>query len=729
MQKEDAVSKAYQGIFKALSGYGKDVSRSYQGGIVELAKRLDQYQDDVSGKSIPKGDFLSMIKDGQGELANWKTDTRMQMIRDIESVVDQFPELELAANTALEAMCDGDTVSGGMKLAIQCRDGDIDAEALIEKLERKYNIRYHLRNTVFKNTLKHGEYYILIRNISSILNYTASHQDQMTESVSLLESIRMEYKKENPKSVQPAPQMMLLYETAKSILDETNSNTNNTNSDIIGIRNAVDSIVNNITIHESYEQLFQELYQFEGAEYIAKEHGIKLSRNGVNNNLFEGIIDGYSEFPNGDVQDTTKFDKIKGCYIKWLNATQVLPIRVGTVVIGYYYIHYANTNISNKTSFASGIVDVSQTTSLSSSRDFMQQLANVIAQNLSVKFVQKNIDLIDDITSILIENQFRKKSVSFTFIPKDDIVPFKINIDTDGNGNSMFSRSIFNARLYSMLLMTNIVTILNNRPTRTYKVKRDPRTSNIASTIQQFKEKIYSKRIGIDDIWSYNGAMNKIGSPNDMVIPVDADGTPPFTKEYDQGAEIPLNTELMEMAKKAAISLTGVPNAMINQQDEIEYSKLAQMAQLKLLDFVKNLKIDFNTSTTLLYRRLLQMEFRLTDEQVDAIRVTIPDVRSNDINIISEMLQTFNTIFDVLVSVLLTTEEAQTPDGKPSTLVKQLKYAIMKEMVPALDYARLEQLKKQTGIEAEGDDLKDQVRAYSDFSDDEAAEEVGGMSQ
>lgn len=714
MPNNKLIDDAYQSIFKSLGEYSKNISSSYHGGILELAKRLNP--KDFSNEMGSSNDFLRLIKEGEGELANWKTDTRMQMIRDIDIVAEQFPELQLAADTALEAMCDGDTTNGGMKLSIVSKNESIDAETLVSKLESKYHIKYHLRNTAFRDTLKHGEYYVLCKKVSDILNYSLSNKKELTESVSLFESVKadMVSAKKSKKQNQNSQQMKLLYEAAEQLLPETNIP-----------HDAVDSILDGITINSSYEQLLYEMYGEEGINLICEDSGILRK---TKDNMFENVVDGLSEIPSTENQSKA-MDKIKGCYIKWLSATQVLPIKVGTILVGYYYIHYANTNISNKTSFAGGVVDLSQTTTLASSKDFMTQLAHLVVSNMDQKFIQRNIDMVDDITAILMENQFRKKDVSFTFIPKEDIIPFKINIDVEGNGTSMFSRSLFNARLYTMLMMSNIITILNNRPSRTYKVKRDPRTNNIASTIQRFKEKIYSKRIGVDDVWSYNGAMNKIGAPTDMVIPVDQDGTPPFTKEYDEGANIPLNTELMEMTKKTAITLSGVPNAIINQQDEIEYSKLAQMAQLKLLDFVKGLKIDLNASTTEFYRRLIQLEFGLSEEVVSAITVSIPDVRSNDITIISEMLQTFSTIFDQLQTVLITPEQAQTPDGKPSNAVKNLKYELMKIMVPSLDYAEMEKIVRKVMIDTVSDDLNDQQASFTDFSDEDIMADAGGAQQ
>jgi hypothetical protein len=571
----------------------------------------------------------------------------------------------------------------------------------------------------------------MVKPISEIINYAFQHKDAMMDSVTLFESVTSDAAvakaRENKKGKgkKEKTSLSVLYESAKNILNEAYEG-DRTKLDSKG---AVDEILQGITIQPSFEKLMFDEYGQAGMDLIAKEMGFKIKDE---SNMFESIVDGFTDKEGfAKDSDVNKFNTIKGCYIKWMNATQILPIRIGNINVGYYYIHYANTNISNKTSFANGVIDVSQTTTLNSSKDFMQMLANMVVENLDLPFIKKHSAMVNEIAQILMENQFRKRTVSFTYIPKEDIIPFKINVDTDGNGNSMFARSIFNARLYTMLLMNNIITILNNRPTRTWKVKRDPRTNNIASTIQSFKEKIYSKRVGVDDVWSYNGAMNKIGSPNDMVIPVDADGTPPFTKEYDEGAQIPMNSELMEMLKKSAIALTGVPNAIINQQDEIEYSKLAQMAQLKLLDFVKGLKIDLNPCTTRLYQRIFEIEFRLTPEQAEAILVTIPDTRSNDITIIAEMMQTFNTIFDVLITGMLTQEEMNNSEGKPSNVVKLLKYELMKIFIPSIDYSELEKVKKKVLMGGTSDELHDQSRSFVNFSDDEIAGEMaqGGAEQ
>lgn len=709
----DAINKAYQSIFTALAGYNKQVSDSYRGGILELAQRLER--DTVKEKNS-SGDILQAVKNNTGDLVNWRSDTRLQTIRDIEIVVEQFPDLALARSTALEAMCDGDIVNGGMKLSVSSKINDLSAETLIGKLEKKYRVKYNIRNTALSDTLTHGEYYIIVKKISTILNYAIDHPDSMDESVSLLESVQAKHNEEKRYS-RKNPDLEPLYESARKILSDGTDKDMNINE-----KPVVDAILSGIKIQPSLEKMMYDQYGPDGMRYIAKEHGVYT---GQKNNMFENIIDGYTPLNSFMDRDSKEFNKIKGCYLKWVPATQMVPIRIGSILIGYYLVYYGHTNLATKSNFANGVVDISQINEVSSDQDFMTKISNLLVQNLDLKFVQKNIDLVNEIAAVLMETQFRKKDVEFTFIPKDDVVAFKINVDTEGNGTSMFSRSLFNARLYTMLLMNNIITILNNQPSRTYKVRRDPRTNNISGTIQRFKEKIYTKRVGIDDVWSYSGAINKIGSPNDMVIPVDADGTPPFTKEIEDGVQINLNTDLMEMIKKDAISLTGVPNAMINQQDEVEFSKLAQMAQLKLLDFVKGLKIDINASITELYRKLFMMEFDMSEDEAEAISVQIPDVRSNDITIISEMLQTFSSIFEQLQSVLLTQEEATETDGKPSTAVKNLKYELMKMMVPSIDYTTIEGIKKRVMISKTEDDLNDQRRAISDFSDEDIESEMG----
>lgn len=724
MPEPNVVDKAYQSLFTAISGYSQDVGKSYRGGVIELASRLDStIRVDQYGRRVDKYDFLGMIKEGQGELANWKTDTRMQMIRDIETVVSQFSQLELTVDTALEAMCDSDTVNGGLKFDITSKNQQIDGELLVQKLESKYQIKYHLKSTGYKQTIKHGEFFPMVKPISKIINYAYKHKDAMMESATLFESVTAVPDEDNKSSSKKKPKkknesLKLLYESAEAVLNEAFDTTVVT----VDAKKATNFILGNITLQPSFEKLMFDEYGEKGLELLSKEFGFKMSTKSGEDNLFESVVDGFSDkdFAKDDIN---KFDSVKGCYIRWMNATQLLPIKVGNIDIGYYYIHYANSNIQNKSSFGNGIIDISQTTSLSSSKDFMQRLSDMIIENLELPFLKKHVGMVDEIAQILMENQFRKKSVSFTYIPKEDIIPFKINIDTDGNGNSMFAKSISSARLYTMLLTNNILTILNNRPSRIWKVKRDPRTNNIAATIQSFKEKIYSKRIGVDDVWSYNGAMNKIGSPNDMVVPVDADGTPPFTKDYDEGHNIQLNSELMEMLKKDAVALSGVPNAIINQQDEVEYSKLAQMAQLKLLDFVKGLKIDLNPCTTALYRRLFEIEFNLTEEQASSVTVLLPDVRSNDLNIIADMVQTFNSMFDILVQGILTQEEMTTADNKPSNVMKLLKYELMKVFVPSIDWSELEKIKNKILRKATGDSLTDQKRGFVDFSDDEIAGE------
>lgn len=724
-QEKDVINKAYQSIFTALSGYSKGISSSYHGNILDLAQRLEQdTKIDASLGNTAQGDLLNAIKNNNGDLVNWRSDTRLQTIRDIEMVVDQFPDLALACSTALEAMCDGDIVNGGMKFDVSSKLEGLDPEGMINKLEQKYHIKYNLRNTAYSDLLTHGEYYVILKKISEILNFASKHPESIDESVSLLESVQ-ESSIDTKGKLKKDSELATLYESAETVLKGTMTEDEANKNDMAIVKTSheiVDGILSNIKMHESYEQMMIDQFGLDGLKIIAEGHGFK--KVGKSDNMFENIVDGFSALDGQDKKTSSEYDKIKGCYLKWCDATRMVPIRLGDVEIGYYLVYYGNTNLATKSNFANGVVDVTQINEVSTDQDFLLQISQLLVANMNLPFIQKNIDLVNEIAAILMETQFRKKEVEFTFIPKDDVVAFKINVDTNGNGTSMFARSLFNARLYTMLLMNAIITILNNRPTRTYKIRRDPRTNSIAGTVQRFKEKLFTKRVSVDDVWSYSGAINKIGAPTDMVIPVDADGNPPFTKEIDEGANIDINTPFMEMIKKNAIALTGVPNAMINQQDEIEFSKLAQMSQAKLLNFVKSLKIDINNSTTELYRKLFMLEFDLSEDEANAISVQIPDTRSNDISILNEMLQTFSTIFEQLSSVLLTQDESTTADGKPSTTVKNLKYELMKMFVPSLDYNEIEKIKKEVGMQKTEDDLNDQRRSISDFSDEDIENEV-----
>ena len=49
-----------------------------------------------------------------------------------------------------------------------------------------------------------------------------------------------------------------------------------------------------------------------------------------------------------------------------------------------------------------------------------------------------------------------EQAVKFQFIPKEYMVPFKIDVDEDGDGTSMLDGSLFYAKLYLMILLFKI---------------------------------------------------------------------------------------------------------------------------------------------------------------------------------------------------------------------------------------------------------------------------------
>ena len=103
-----------------------------------------------------------------------------------------------------------------------------------------------------------------------------------------------------------------------------------------------------------------------------------------------------------------------------------------------------------------------------------------------------------------------------------------------------------------------------------------------------------------------------------MAIPVGATGERGFEVEIMQGQDVPLDTPLLEMLRKAMISNTGCPSAMINYLEEVDFAKQIQMIHSKFISRIVSIQSELDTPCTELYRKLLSYgDYGLADADIE----------------------------------------------------------------------------------------------------------------
>jgi hypothetical protein len=346
----------------------------------------------------------------------------------------------------------------------------------------------------------------------------------------------------------------------------------------------------------------------------------------------------------------------------------------------------------------------------------------MIIKSFDKKMLEKNIKLKSEIAEVIMAHKFSEGRLSFVYIPENEVVRLIINEDENGRGHGVIEPTLFPARMYLMLTLYNMIFTLNNNTTRIHYLKSSGMNKDYAAQIQRTMRKFQSRRITIDDIYSYSGVLNKVGGMGEMVLPSGRGDYKAIETDSIDAVNNPVNVEFLEQQRRQAISGTGVPHLLvINAIDEVDFAKTLEMANARFLSTVSSYKIDFNRGLTKLYQLLLKYSTELDDDVIQSFRFQFNTVKQQELNITAEMVTNFNAMFELVSAVYFTKDEMEDKDGKPTPQQMHLRKELAKDYLPQLDFDSLDEIVKRVKV-ASTDDILQQRVSKIDITDKDLEE-------
>jgi hypothetical protein len=465
---------------------------------------------------------------------------------------------------------------------------------------------------------------------------------------------------------------------------------------------------------EMGEEGFESFVYMEYNDYLKKTQS-SISRD---NHFMEAMGDIISinndELDELDIAAVTtqKYNDIKGAYVKYLSPLRLVPIRMDRRVIGYYYVT-STMDLQRNSLQKNGTIDVSYQ-HFTKDKKMVDQLASIIIRSFDKKMLEKNIKLKNEIVEIIMAHKFSEGKLSFIYIPENEVVRLVINEDEDGKGHSTLEPSIFPARITLMLTMYNTLYILNNNQTRIHYIKSSGLNKDYASQIQRTIRKFQSRRISVDDIYSYSGVLNKVGAMSEMVLPAGRNDYKALETDTIEASNAPINTEFLEQNRKQMLSGTGVPALMsINALDEVDFAKSLELANTRFLSTISSYKIDFNNGITDLYQRLMRYTTDIEEEVIRSFKFKFNAAKQQELTITSEMIQNFNSLVELVMSVYYSKSDMEDEKGNASQKQIHLRKELAKEYLPQLNFDRLDEIVKQVEVDANDDILQSKVTQIS----------------
>lgn len=719
-----------------------DLINRQNGGEVSsfMAKLFDN--EYMRGASYETGGLGSIFSSEDGGVMTYLSEeyqTRINKYVDLKEVSSQLIELREAILVMRDAIVSPDTTEGTVSrtidFAIESNDtSSLDPKNIIENMEKKFGLHKKIKNFIVPNSLQFGTYwgycvpyrdlftkFDLLKNDMRGSSFTRTNQ--MYRESTLYESVINSYEadaktRDMEYSSYIKESASLAYDTiSRNIhVDEADRKTNEAS-----IAEGLDNIMKNITIcNDACPIPFLEegVPAMEAAyvEYVKESASQKETFNTVHNIESGSYTDSNSAKYNKTKKD---YSGIKDCYIKFIDPIHMIPCKIMKKVVGYYYV------VEDETTPVGGFFGNNYRyagyRTAGKERTVIDRIADKVVRSFDKKFLHENIEMKEMIAECLMYFDLNSTRLRFQFIPVEYVCPFIVNENENGEGTSIVEPSLFYAKLYLLLLLFKITSIiLHSNDTKVNYIRTSGMDKNIANKVQQIAREKQRHQVNIMDMMSYTSLIRKVGHGSEQYIPTGRNNERALETEILQGQDIQLNTELMELLRTCYILGTGVPSAIMNYLNEADFAKSIEVANTRFLGRVMSLQIDFNESITEFYRMIAKHSTNIPEETLQNMTIMLTAPKNTNNAIKQEAIGGFESLSTFLLKLFFG-EDYQSVDNAEEK-DKQLEFIkyLVGEFLPSININEMESVLADLDIrkkEKSLDPTKKDTSAIDDLED------------
>ena len=634
---------------------------------------------------------------------------------DLHEVASALIELSEAITITRDAIISADINTGRLnrELSFGSADDELDVnkKSIVESIEKRFKLLTKIKNFIVPKTLEYGEYYAYILPYSKIFNDFIKIKNTKIKESSLYESTS-----DNDFKAFSNTQYNNFKDAAKSIgapISEEGLSESSFNK-------SMKAVFENIVICNDPRPLpvleeGSESLNYYMNEYVSESgDALKTEAKRDSKSIFDKVNGQSSEGIHSD----NEFADIKDCYIKLIEPTKMVEVKILNTVIGYYYVQEEDiTTVSGM--LTNNLYFTDFNAEIGNKKTLVDGIAAQVVKAFDKKFLQDNIKFKKEIADALMYHNIHNKRIKFQFIPAEYVVAFKIDEDENGNGQSMIKDSLFYAKLYLMLLLFKIMSIvLYSNDTKVNYIRKSGIDKDIANQIEEIARIKQSRQINIMDLFSYTTLINKIGNGNEQYVPVGRSNERPIETEILQGQDVQLDTPLLEMLKNAYILGTGVPAAILNYLNEAEFAKIVEQNHSKFNARVVNYQLDFNESISEMYRKILRYSTTLSDTSISNFTFIFQPPKAARNNFKSDAIQTHQAFADFMVN-LYYGDPTMSQDPNINDNIMTFKKNLARDELEFIMFDHMDEIYEKSNMEAMENRLKPKASNGDDDLDDD----------
>lgn len=618
--------------------------------FIRLASSDTSKKSNTKGTGVNKGKSLTtdpydLFTTNAGDIFNYfkeNNQSKYLQISDLKFVSKFVPILGAAVDTALNSITASDTISDTIARQIILPDmddiGKQQVTQFIEAFERTKKLPRKLKNIAFKKAIVSGESYI----------YAIEYQELFKEYDRVMAK-REEAMKNGNKVVKPTKSTeSIVYgdnipatETFLSAWDYT-------------VGAATEACVSEDATNILIDRYSKQLLPPKKGAGLRKDAMISL--NGALESDLRSFIEGFkivdSTIPYPCMEDAkiyqieeyrktfggnavvqndgltsevavdpgkrqkNNWDDLNGLYIKFIDAKNLIPVKIFDRVSGYFYLYpterRGTLNGFNKTDiFNTGnspmlsYINISQRKKQDAALNLVSEISQLVLDSFSSKFVTAHSEYVDLIADVIIANGLIDRDYKIQFIPAEYIVPFKINEDENGNGESIIADSLFSAKMLLYLLTSQLLNFLNLSGNRQIAhIAKGPIDVNTSNHIQDVIRNLQETKISFNDLLSTNLVYSKLSRNVNLALPQARNGTHLVEFETQEGQDVNMDTDMIDKLEGLVSLGTKVPITKDMLSDPQRAKKL-ESENITYAGSVASWQADLEGPLTDLYKKAI----------------------------------------------------------------------------------------------------------------------------
>ena len=751
--------------------FAKGVSK---GSIVDFVTSMSNVNRPGKNNSSEEVDATQLFTKDVGDIYSYFQDiykNRFIEISDLKFITKFIPAIGEAVKTTLDSIVSADDITSSISRTLSFSSALTDDErdrviTEIERIEKEEKLLKKLKNIAYKKALVAGTSYI----------YHIPYAELFAEY-----DKRVKEGKINPEGIIGNPQAQNSFLDKRDKNPEFNLNANSNQDTRKGKRQSATESTGEefflTGVDISADHLCDAVEGFTGLNAQEKSIAQRAIRSGEFGSFYANddfiitealesvadiqYLDSTRSSPyyasyfggTGEVSDTvdtegavdtnksarpSKFN-LSGTYIKFVDAKNMIPIKIYNTIVGYYYIHNTATAKRARTQAATNSKDGSLTASNQSLfnnssltekkreqvvNDIVDVVANGILSSFSTRFVSKYSEHKKLIADCLVANGLINNDYSIQFIPAEYVTQFIINEDENGNGESMLLDSLFPAKMLLSYVVDKLLTYMNKGGNKTIAyVGKGPIDVGTSNHVQRVVRMLQESNITFNDLLSTNLVFSKFGRNNNLQLPKGKNGEKLIEFEVQEGQQVDMKTDMEEWLEKLAILGTGVPSVIMEYVDTADFSRSLVTANIKHASRVACYQSDLEDATTDFYRHLIAgsaLDEELKRKAINCFEFKLARPRVLANANVAEYMSTLDQVTESIINMWMLIDNSNNSDDPDIMAIKaQMKKNYMIRNAPFLDIDAIEEDYQKARIQViEKKDL--------DASDDnqEAGEEL-----